>query len=527
MSDEKVIDILLKFNEHLSLANLLNAPLRVIGWGIILLLSYGVDALAGGLKEVYSLINFFDSPEIQGFIDDYMGVIFALAGLALAWLGWKVIVIKDTDLNKVVTNSLIAVSLFVVLPWAMQQGEDLVSAGVEALDEGKMSQSTKIIKSNITDVYALDGAGWSNLNPDPKNFIKDKTSVGLMDITETVDTGGFWSSTPLSDDGVDILTQKLNDASGEYKLEDLQSNFFTDDEAYYRYSWHPFFMIIELITLLLVLTFTIFKTAQLIIELGLLKIFAQATVLTDLETGQRNKRIFEKIRNTFIVLYLIMVILNVYLLFIDYITTTDVSKPVQLVLIIAAGIFVIDGPNFVEELFGIDAGLKSASRSIMGLFYGAKTAGMAGNAIGKSATVLGGLAKASAKGLGKAGLLAAQGGAGIKGALDGFNENRNAKNNSSQDSPLNKLGSGKDSMNQDSRLREQDSSSNSGGFENKPGALNGMENPGGKPLGSTNQPGASGGTTEPGNTPMGSKDAPGASSGMTEPGNTPIGSMNA
>ncbi|MDO7204232.1 hypothetical protein Q5M85_08880 [Paraclostridium bifermentans] len=42
----------------------------------------------------------------------------------------------------------------------------------------------------------------------------------------------------------------------------------------------------------------------------------------------------------------------------DFIASSNISKPTQLVMILASGILVIDGPNFIEEIFGIDAGLK-------------------------------------------------------------------------------------------------------------------------------------------------------------------------
>uniref|UniRef100_UPI0024810B6F pLS20_p028 family conjugation system transmembrane protein n=1 Tax=Cytobacillus kochii TaxID=859143 RepID=UPI0024810B6F len=424
MSEAEIIDLLIKYREHLTIANLLNAPFRVLAWLIISGLAVCADALSGGLKEVYKLMNFFNSDQINDFIDDYIAIILALASLAFAWLGWKIIVLNQTDLNKVVTNTLVAVTLFVVLPWAMVQAEKLTSAGVKHLD-GDISTSTKIISSNITDLYVIDDGNWKKLNPKPGNYIKDDENVSFIDITETVDTGGFWSTSPLSDKGVKILEKKVNDSSGEYTLEKLKSHFFTDDEAYYRYSWNPIFIMIELATVCLVFIFTIFKTTQLIIELGVLKILTQATALTDVETGQRNKKLIEKIRNTFIILYIIMLLLNIYLLFVDYISTTTISDPVKLLVILAAAFLVIDGPNFIEELFGIDAGLRSASRTILGLLGAAKGAQMATSAVGKGLKTAGKALKTGAKGTGK--LLGAAGtiGAGAKGALDGYKENKN------------------------------------------------------------------------------------------------------
>ncbi|MEG0857382.1 MAG: hypothetical protein RSG52_12985, partial [Terrisporobacter sp.] len=436
MSDAQVIETLISFKDILGSSSIWSNAFRFFMWYLNLGLSKVVDLLSNSLSEIYSAMNFFNSKYVNDFIDKYIVVIFAFASLALAVLGWKIIIKKENSYNKIITNALIAVTIFVVLPWGMQQGESLVKAGVSLLD-GDISKSTKIFSSNITDLYIVDKNGWKSQNPQPKNYIKDDVSLSFLNITEQMDTGGIFTSTKLSDNGSKILKHKVSDASGEYKLEELKSHLVYEDEGYYRYSWHPFFIFIELGTVALVLFFTCFKTSQLIQELGILKIIVQGTALTDIETGQRNKKLIEKIRNTFIILYIIMLLLNIYLLFIDFVTASKISKPTQLIMILASGMLVIDGPNFIEEIFGIDAGLKSVGRSVMSMVAGAKGAKMLASAIGKSASAVGRASIGASKAIGKTALHAS---AGFKGALDGFKESsdKGTDNNSNggNSSPL-------------------------------------------------------------------------------------------
>ncbi|WP_439187732.1 pLS20_p028 family conjugation system transmembrane protein [Bacillus subtilis] len=432
MDDSEILKILLRFQDYLSLTSIWTAPFRVIGWWVIMGLAAIVDALSGGIEEIYDLLNFFDSDQISGFIDKWMPVIFALMTLALGFLGWKIIVQKKTDYDKIITNSLFAVTLFLVLPWGMQQASDLLLAGKGMLDEdGKLSVSTKIYQNNIVDVYKIDkDAEWSKKEfkkLKKKNNIENDEDVKLLDITEPVDTGGIFHSSPLTKDGEKILDKKVSDASGEKKLEDLESFWIQDDEAYYRYSWHPWYMMFELGTIAFVLFMTMFKTAQLIMELGILKIFSVGTALTDLENGQRNKKFLEKIKNTFIVLFSIELLLQCYILFTDYIGQADISAPIKIVVLIAAAILTADGPNFIEEMFGIDAGLKSISRSLVGLFAGAKTAKMATDFTASTAKKAGKMAGKIAKKSSDAALVGM--GAG-KGILDGFKENMDAAKSS-------------------------------------------------------------------------------------------------
>ncbi|SCJ53396.1 Uncharacterised protein [uncultured Clostridium sp.] len=443
MSDAQVIEILKAFKEVLGVSSIWSSAFRTLMWYLNLGLSKVVDLLSNGLSEIYSVMNFFNSKYINDFIDKYIVVIFAFASIALAVLGWKIIIKKENDLNKIITNTLIAVTIFVVLPWGMQQGESLVRAGVSLL-ESDVSRSTKVFSSNITDLYVIDKNGWKSPNPKPKNYIKNDDSLSFLNITEQMDTGGIFSSTKLSDKGTKILKHKISDASGEFKLEELKSHLVYEDEGYYRYSWHPFFILIELGTIALVLFFTCFKTSQLILELGILKIIVQGTVLTDIETGQRNKKLIEKIKNTFIILYIVMLLLNIYLLFVDFIASSNISKPVQLIMILASGILVIDGPNFIEEIFGIDAGLKSIGRSVLAMAAGVKGAKMFASAIGKSASAIGKASIGASKAIGKTALHAS---AGFKGALDGFKENSNKDtDNNSMASPLSSMSNNKESQ---------------------------------------------------------------------------------
>ncbi|RIZ57381.1 pLS20_p028 family conjugation system transmembrane protein, partial [Paraclostridium bifermentans] len=537
MSDAQVIEILKSF-DVLKRSSIWADAGRFIMWYINLGLSKVVDLLSNSLSEIYSVMNFFNSKQVNDFINKYIVVIFAFASIALAILGWKIIVKKENDFNRIITNALIAITIFVVLPWGMQQGESLVKAGVNLLDSnGNVSSSTKIFSSNITDLYLIDKNGWKSPNPHPKNYIKDDSSLSFLSITEIMDTGGLFTSTKLSDDGTKILKHKINDASGEQKLEELKSHLVYEDEGYYRYSWHPFYILIELGTMALVLFFTCFKTAQLIQELGILKIILQGTVLTDIETGQRNKKLIEKIKNTFIILYVIMLLLNIYILFMDFIASSNISKPTQLVMILASGILVIDGPNFIEEMFGIDAGLKSISRSIIAAAQGAKGMKDLASAIGKGASAVGKASVGASKVLGKTAINTS---AGIKGALDGFKESGNSsKDGNSNSSPLGGMSNGNESQDDKGNSPLSDISNNNlsqGDTETtedtplssrlNASASQDVGATGDTPLGSMSNGSTSSdmGTTE--DTPLGGMSNSSTSNDMGTTGDTPLGGMS-
>ena len=422
LSDEEIIKILVKFRDYLDIADWFTGALRSIGWVVIMGLSYAVDLLSKGIKEVYKFMGFLGSEQFVNLLTDYKAISFTLAAVAVAFLGWRIIVLKQVDYSKIITNTLFAITILLVLPWSLNQAEDFINAGKSG-NSTTMSQSSKIYKANITDLYAIDEDGWETKNPKKRNYITDDASIDLINILETVDMGGIFKESPLSDDGQDILNMKLINKSDEQEITDLENNFFMDDEAYYRYAWHPIFMMLELGTLALVLFLTMFKTAQLILEMAVVKAYLTTAALTDLESGQRNKKAVEKLRNIVVVLFMLMPLISIYLILTDYVNSLDISSASKLVILLAAGIFVIDGPNFVEELFGVDAGLKSMSRSLMGMYAGAKATGGLAKGIGKGAKSVG----KSSKNAVKKGFSRREGERG----LDGFKEKKGEQGNNS------------------------------------------------------------------------------------------------
>ncbi|EOD4727183.1 pLS20_p028 family conjugation system transmembrane protein [Listeria monocytogenes] len=436
MDTQEIANILKEFQDVLGLTDWFSAAGRSIVWWVDKMFANIVGSLTKGLDYAYEFLDFYNSTKINDFIDDYKGIFFSLMTLAIAYLGFQIIR-GNKELNKIVSSTLFAISLFVALPWLLGQGTDLLMAGKDALPNNK-HQALTIIQENITDVYAIDAEGWTTKNPEPRNEIANMTDVNLLDINESVDMGGFFiDDSPLSDKGQDVLSKKLTKIDGKYVVTKPVSHFFTEDQTYYRYSFHPFLMLFQLVGKALVLGFTIAKTMMMLTSLGILKVITVGTALTDLETGQRNKKLLLKIRNTLIVLYIMLVMLYMYDITMAFVSASEMSSFMKAFAIIVLSIMFMDGPDIVEELFGIDAGLKSVSRGLIGFAMGAKTAtdlAKGGADLSKKvAKTAGGVANKTAT---AGGMLIG----GAKGALDGFKERAtqgmNVGGGSSNESPL-------------------------------------------------------------------------------------------
>ena len=415
-----MVDQLLKFQDLLHVAAFWWDVLRGIAFALLKGFAWVVDALSGAAKEVYGLMNFYQYQPVQDFINKYQPVVWALATVAVAYFGWQLIITRKFDRDKLINNIIFAITLLFVLPWAMQQGAELTTAGVNLL-HGKQSASVQTFKSNITDLYTVDKHGWKST--DTQNDIEDKNDLIVLDITEQVDTGGkLFDDSPISEEGEKLLTKRLNKIDGKFKEANMKSFWGFGDPAYYRYSWHPWLIAFELITKGIVYGFVIFKSAKLINEIGLLYVITSGIALTDLKDGQRNRQLATKIRDSFIVLYLMMFLINFFDIWSAFIADSSLSALLKPIAVAGGAWLVIDGPNFIEQLFGIDAGLSSVGRTVIAAAQGGAALKGVGSGIGNAAksaaSKVAGATRRTARG-------ATYTGAAVKGALDGFKSSKN------------------------------------------------------------------------------------------------------
>ena len=183
------------------------------------------------------------------------------------------------------------------------------------------------------------------------------------------------------------------------------------------------------------LAFTCFKLGTLIFELGYNKLLAILVAPADISNGQRTKQIIQNILSIFIVTFLIAVLLKFYVLFIG--AVANIKGIQSMVLLVAGSFAVIEGPNIVEKLFGIDAGIHSGFKTMAGAY-------LTGKAITGGARKLGNTAKSIANSSGNAVGSVVGGSAGMVSGLKG--------NNKKSDSMYSDMKNGKENLNKGKSL---------------------------------------------------------------------------
>ncbi|AXN41042.1 pLS20_p028 family conjugation system transmembrane protein [Peribacillus butanolivorans] len=387
--DEEVARILEKFSDFLELTNPISYMLRLIGWIIIKGLAWLVDSLSNITDSILGLKMFYDSVEITNFVEFLIPLSTILMGFSLLYTGYQLIFQKKLDREAIIVNVFMIMFFFAVIQEGMEKANQFTDKAIEAIDvvdEGSISQ--KVIKDNITDLAQFDVTGWKTSELKQPNRIPE-SRILKINITQAIDKDfDLAGDKKMTDKGHEVFDSRLEyDNNGNPKKVDLDNGWFTAfKEKYYRWDWNFWTIAITLgITAFTMLTIAI-KLAKLFFELTFNYVLAIIIAPADIHSGQKTKQILQSILNIFLVTIMIFLSLKIYLIGTTFITD-KLDGVAYLIALFAFSLAVIDGPNIIERLFGIDAGLKSSWGAVAGGYALAK--GVTGATKGTANTLKG------------------------------------------------------------------------------------------------------------------------------------------
>lgn len=385
MEDTEIVKKIEEFSEFLSIGTVISDMVRWIGWVFIKGLAFIVDGLESVTDEVLLIKQFFQNPEIVAFVDTIRPFLYILLAFSLLYAGYLLILQKKFDREGMAINFFIALVIIVALSQGMGKANEFTDAAVktvntaELYNEGEGSLSDNIISKQLTDLLEFDKKGWETTEVDPSNTLP-LSMIGHLSVTEKLDEDR--KELELSSEGKDIVSHKLTWSVSEKELVELEDSKLMPwaNESYYRYSvnW------LTLITTLAVMAFTLFsiayKLARLSFELAFNYVLALIVAPADIHDGQKTKKILQSILNTFLVIILIFLSMKIYMIGTAYIAS-ELTGLAYLIALIGFSVAVVDGPNIVERLFGIDAGLKNGWGVLAGAYAGGKLLSGASGAV--------------------------------------------------------------------------------------------------------------------------------------------------
>ncbi|MFT3950661.1 MAG: hypothetical protein QM689_01635 [Oscillospiraceae bacterium] len=186
-----------------------------------------------------------------------------------------------------------------------------------------------------------------------------------------------WADLRTADDVEDLkwyTELKLYLITGGYVVE----NVYSHDMMFLK-------GLVLLLTTLICLVFSGIKLAKLIYDIMFMQLISPLVYASDLQQGQRTKKIIQEIIASFIVIIVVLLVFKLYLISVLAFVVPATNLMFQLFLLIAGMQFVIGGPDIVVKLIGLDAGVKNGmaamiagqtiARTTMSVGRGAKSLG--------------------------------------------------------------------------------------------------------------------------------------------------------
>lgn len=363
MNNDQILDWLISNSEFMNMNDILLSVIRKIGWLFINLLCKLADACESLYTIVFDLIDFTTWNVFENFVSDFNYVFLGLLAVAIFALG-LILVLNHEKRPKILISICIAAFVISGSSAALSSINTVLKEWNSALLETSASSATDLVKGNLLDWLYIDSkTDIADVNENnAESFIYDTFTdkdLALINITETID----YEEAELSENGKDIFSKKvIYGNNGASVLGDIEKGLLDVSflgEYYYRYHVDYFTLILKLLAMILVYLCMAYKVVQLIMEIVQARIVA-VLYSADITSTQKISRILCSIRDSYFVLLLITVFVKVYILVQTYIDTSiDANDFVKAIMILFVAFTVMDGPAFIQQLTGIDAGLKS------------------------------------------------------------------------------------------------------------------------------------------------------------------------
>lgn len=386
LSDDKITEILVKNKDLFTNNSIAGSVLRTIGWGLLFILALLGSACADLYDTCFGFVDFTSYEKVTAFIDDFKPVFIALICASLVFLGILLVFWQDKK-PKFVMNLVIAVLVVSSSGFIVDSMNGFLASDVRSEIMGNDKSSGMVyetIGSNIHDLLYLDAkVGLKNLNGMTGGINNSEITYDsfteeqfmTLNVNETVDPDD------VKDESKDIVEKEVS-----MKYEDLKTVYnvaavydgvaWTDllNEYYYRYTVDWLVAYLELLSLIIVYLFMSYKVVRLLFEIVVHRLLAYL-YSANLTNNQKILKILDSLKDSYIVLIMTTVCIKLYLLACKFISGWQISGMSKGIILLFIAFVVIDGPNLVQKLTGIDAGLSDGMGKLMTMFYGSQMAG--------------------------------------------------------------------------------------------------------------------------------------------------------
>lgn len=385
-------EILTRYGSYFEGQNLILTGLRKLFYLVLSFLYSFIKGCGDLLSKAYNVLTFDTQSRVNEIFGGALSTEFLTAVVLIVVVCIGIAFILNSNSikgSKIIQNIMFGLLVVFILPTFINSVNGIIASS----DMGNISTSSvnKIFSANIVDLkYCFGGDTVIDPTGEVHNGFPDDYDYSLLPMDELIKG----SETP----GIDEVFTKtlLNRGSvdeelGECSSGEIFGNFISFlSSYYYRYKVDMFPIFLSEIATILVMVFTFFKVVRLCYELIVNHFFAYIFAITDIASGAKLREALKSILSTYVVLIYCSVAISLFNTFQAWIFDSSIFNNFEAsICIIPVAMAVIDGPNLIERLFGIDAGIKSGFHTAMGLMHAGKTAlgmGKAAWNLGKDVT---------------------------------------------------------------------------------------------------------------------------------------------
>lgn len=403
MSSEEKIQWLDNLSGYLHQSSIVMDIIREILWGLVKLLKYLVDGCQTIYDEVFKILNFTSYAGLDKFFNktEVKVVLVILVSLALISLGLTLLLNHGEKKPKVAQTMIIFFVVMTCLPALMETMNSFILNTKEFVQGDNIKMSDQVISMGITDVeFVCEEIGLvqptillepsfdietgqfkepvQNLEPQEikpylyefKNGLITKGSKNTFTGSNLENVTRIYPTDKVS--GTGVLKYYLNGNKRLREIEEKEFFFIKYTPDYYCYNIDFISIYISLIAVGLVFIFTGFKIARIIWELAVHHFLAVIFSASDFTNGQKAKQVLRSIASSYIVIMLTCFLLKFFLLGQVYLSQTITNPLASCFMLVAFAVAVIDGPNIIQQILGIDAGISSGFKTFASIYMGSK-----------------------------------------------------------------------------------------------------------------------------------------------------------
>ena len=363
--------------QYLQLAQMWLDPIRQIGWWILIGLGKVLDTIFEAYLKLIQ-INIYDmiasslGRVIKG-IEDLWPLVLTLS---ITIMG--IIIMITSKKRKDFGNGLaVAVLLLICGPMLFSTFNSFLKASVPWVESAFGTYETEVVydygasghPSTIQDKYStkISSQIIGKSTYDLLSSAQSKTMLTVytperININERM--GGYFGHE-------DLFAYKVDNIGADGKVYGRE---LTDDawvmkdqlnDGLYRYHFDFFVPFFTMIILIIGISLGAFKTAKLMFELVFSQTLAPIVFASDLTNAGRSKEVIKKILSTYV---LITIVFYGLMLFMTLSLWALGQENVIVRIFLLAGFAwgMIDGPDIVVRLLGIDAGVRSGFAAVLG-----------------------------------------------------------------------------------------------------------------------------------------------------------------